>query len=135
MSDTGIHSNEIHQHGAETIGNARLAEAYRSSTVRLFTHRLTAIAEVPGFERLRDTGREIKRHTIENLDFYLNQFADSVERNGGKMHWASTAADVCRIVVDIVKQLGGAGSGEGQDHGGRGSGAEPRAGGGGDSPH
>ena len=81
-----------------------MAEAYRSSTVRLFTHRLKAIAEVPGFERLRDAGREVKRHTIENLDYYLAQFADSVERNGGKMHWASTAAEVCRIVVDIVQR-------------------------------
>ena len=63
-----------------------------------------AIAEVPGFERLRDAGREVKRHTIENLDYYLNQFAGNVERNGGKMHWAFTAADVCRIVVDIVQQ-------------------------------
>jgi len=104
MSDTGVHSNEIHQSGAETIGNARLAEAYRSSTVRLYTHRLQAIAEVPGFARLRDVGREVKRHTIENLDYYLAQFADSVERNGGKMHWASTADEACRIVVDIVRQ-------------------------------
>jgi len=106
MSDTGIHSNEIHISGSETIGNPRLAEAYRSSTLRLFTHRLNSIPEVPGFERLRDAGREVKRHTIENLDYYLAQFADSVERNGGKMHWASTADEVCRIVVDIVKQSG-----------------------------
>src|SRR5208282_762260 len=101
---TGVHSNEIHQSGAETIGNARLAEAYRSSTMRLFTHRLNAIGEVPGFERLRDAGRELKRHTIENLDYYLTQFAGNVERNGAKMHWASNAAEVCRIVVDIVQQ-------------------------------
>ena len=70
----------------------------------MFTHRLQAIAEVPGFDRLRDTGREVKRHTIENLDYYLAQFADNVERNGGKVHWASTAAEVCRIVVDIVQR-------------------------------
>jgi L-lactate dehydrogenase complex protein LldF len=104
MSDIDVHSNDIHIDGAETIANPRLAEAYRSSTVRLFNHRLQAIAEVPGFERLRDAGREVKRHTIENLDYYLGQFADSVERNGGKMHWASTADEVCRIVVDIVKR-------------------------------
>jgi L-lactate dehydrogenase complex protein LldF len=104
MSDTGIHSDEIHQIGGQTIANPRLAEAYRSSTLRLFTHRLGALPEVPGFDRLRDAGREVKRHTIENLDHYLNQFADSVERNGGVMHWASTAAEVCQIVVDIVKR-------------------------------
>src|ERR1022692_4420542 len=104
MSDTGIHSNEIHKGGAATIANPRLAEAYRSSTVRLFTHRLAAIGEVPGFERLRDLGREVKRQTIENLDYYVTQFADSVERNGGKVHWASTADEVCRTVVDIVQR-------------------------------
>ncbi len=104
MADTGIHSNEIHQIGSQTVANPRLAEAYRSSTLRLFTHRLQSLAEVPGFDRLRDTAREVKRHTIENLDYYLAQFADNVERNGGKMHWASTAAEVCSIVVGIVQQ-------------------------------
>jgi len=104
MADFDVHSNEIHQLGSETIANPRLAEAYRSSALRLFTHRLNAIGEVPGFERLRDLGREVKRHTIENLDYYLAQFADSVERNGGKVHWASTGSEVCRIVVDIVQE-------------------------------
>jgi len=104
MSDIDVHINDIHQGGAATIANPRLAEAYRSSTMRLFTHRLGAIELVPGFDRLRDLGREVKRQTIENLDYFLNQFADSVERNGGKVHWASDSADVCRIVVDIVKQ-------------------------------
>jgi len=101
---TDVHSNEIHQNAAKTIANARLAEAYRSSTVRLTTHRSMAFQEVPGFERLRDAAREVKRHTIEHLDHYLEQFADNVERNGGKVHWAATAAEVCRVVVDIVQR-------------------------------
>ncbi len=106
MPEIDVHSSEIHQNGAATVANPRLAEAYRSSTMRLFTHRLAAIAEVPGFERLRDLGREIKRQTIENLDYYLNQFADSVERNGGKVHWAADGEEVCRIVTEIVRQAG-----------------------------
>src|SRR5689334_8872483 len=106
MSEIDVHLNDIHQRGAATIANPRLAEAYRSSTMRLFTHRLGAIELVPGFDRLRDLARELKRQTIENLDYFLNQFADSVESNGGKVHWASDSADVCRIVLDIVKQAG-----------------------------
>src|ERR1039458_4487921 len=107
MPDFDVHSNEIHKDGAATIANPRLAEAYRSSTTRVFTHRLTAIAEVPGFDRLLDLGREVKRQTIENLDYYLAQFADSVERNGSKVHWATTADEVCRTVVEIVQRAGG----------------------------
>ena len=97
-----VYSNDIHIGGEETIADPRLAEAYRSSTVRLFNHRKQALEEVPGFERLRDLARELKRHTIENLDYYLAQFADGVERNGGTVHWATTAQDVCRIVVEIA---------------------------------
>jgi L-lactate dehydrogenase complex protein LldF len=106
MADTGIHSNEIHAGASRTLGNARLLEAYRTSTLRLYTHRLAAISEVPGFERLRDRAREVKREVIEHLDSYLAQFADNVERNGGKVHWASTAEEVCRIVVDIARRSG-----------------------------
>ncbi len=46
MDDTGIHSNEIHAGASRTLGNARLLEAYRASTLRLYTHRLQAISEV-----------------------------------------------------------------------------------------
>jgi L-lactate dehydrogenase complex protein LldF len=106
MSDTGIHSNEIHQGARQTLGNARLEEAYRASTLRLLSHRELAISEVPGFERLRDRAREVKRHTIEHLDYYLAQFADQVEQNGGRVYWASTAQEVCQIVVDIAHRSG-----------------------------
>jgi L-lactate dehydrogenase complex protein LldF len=104
MADTGVHSNEIHEAASQTLGNASLAEAYRSSALRLYTHRLQALGELPGFERLRDQAREVKHQAIEHLDFYLAQFASNVERNGGKMHWASTGAEVCKIVVDIAQQ-------------------------------
>jgi L-lactate dehydrogenase complex protein LldF len=106
MDDTGIHSNEIHAGASRTLGNARLLEAYRASTLRLYTHRLQAISEVPGFERLCDRAREVKREVIEHLDSYLAQFADNVERHGGQVHWASTAEEVCRIVVDIAHRSG-----------------------------
>jgi L-lactate dehydrogenase complex protein LldF len=99
-----LNSADIHEAGSATMANPGLAEAYRSSTVRLYTHRLAAISEVPGFDGLRDMAREVKRHTIENLDYYLAQFTDEVERSGGKVHWAATADEVCRIVLNIVQQ-------------------------------
>ena len=102
--ETVVQIGSIHERGAETVADPRLAEAYRSSTVRLYTHRLQALTEVPGFERLRETARAVKRHTIENLDFYLAQFADNVERHGAHVHWASSAEEVCRIAVEVVKK-------------------------------
>ena len=106
MSDTGVHSNEVHELGNKNLADPHLQEAYRSSTLRLYTHRLEAIGEVPGWERLRERARELKREVIEHLDFYLEQFADQVERNGGKVHWAETADEACRIVLEIARQCG-----------------------------
>ncbi|MGH9400981.1 MAG: LutB/LldF family L-lactate oxidation iron-sulfur protein [Terriglobia bacterium] len=106
MPETGVQSSHIHERATQTLGNARLQEAYRSSTLRLYTHRIQAIGMVPGFEPLRDRARALKREVIEHLDEYLAQFADNVERGGGKVHWALDAEDVCRIVREIAQKAG-----------------------------
>jgi len=106
MRDTGVHSHQVHELGNKALGDAHLQEAYRSSTLRLYTHRREAISEVPGFERLRERAQALKRQVMEHLDFYLEQFADNVERQGGKAHWAATAEEVCAIVRDIAERAG-----------------------------
>lgn len=109
MSDTGVYSNEIHERGNKTLADPHLQEAYRSSTLRLFTHRLESIPAVPGWERLRDRARELKQEVMEHLDDYLEQFAASVERRGGKVHWAATAEEACTIILEIAQQCGARG--------------------------
>jgi L-lactate dehydrogenase complex protein LldF len=106
MSETGVQSGEIHERGNVAMGDAHLQEAYRSSTLRLYSHRLEAIGQVPGFDRLRDRGRELKHEVMEHLDFYLAQFADNVERNGGKVHWGRTSEEACSVVIDLAKRAG-----------------------------
>ncbi len=106
MIEVGVQSNEIHERARKALADARLQEAFRSSTLRLYGNRLQAVAEVPGFERLRHRAREIKREVMDHLDRYLEQFAKSVEQRGGKVHWATTSTEACEIVVGIAKQVG-----------------------------
>ena len=106
MSETGVHSSAIHERAHKAMGDAHLQEAYRSSTLRLYSHRLQAIGQVPGFEPLRDRARELKREVMDHLDHYLAQFADNVERQGGKVHWARTGEEACAIVKEIVRSAG-----------------------------
>jgi len=106
MHDTGVHSNEIHELGKQAMADAHLEEAYRSSTLRLYTHRLEAIGGVPGWERLRERAQALKREVMEHLDYYLEQFADRFERCGGEVHWASTAAEACAMVREIAERAG-----------------------------
>ncbi|MFB3921068.1 MAG: LutB/LldF family L-lactate oxidation iron-sulfur protein [Terriglobia bacterium] len=106
MSEEPVTSNAIHEHAEQALADAHLQEAYRSSTLRLYSHRLQAITEVPGWQRLRDRAQALKREVMQNLDFYLMQFADRVEQNGGKVHWAATAEEACTIVRKIAEQSG-----------------------------
>jgi L-lactate dehydrogenase complex protein LldF len=106
MSGTGVQSNSIHELGRHVLDDAHLTEAYRSSTLRLYDHRLHAIGEVPGFEKLRDRARALKREVITNLDYYVDQFATQVERQGGHVHWAAGAKEACSIVVELARRAG-----------------------------
>ena len=56
------------------------------------------------WEQLRDAASAIKRHTVTHLDHYLNQFAESAERNGVHVHWAKDAEEFNAIVLDILRQ-------------------------------
>ena len=55
---------------------------------------------------MRERAREIKAHTIENLDHYLEMAADNVRRAGGKVFFAPTAEDARRYVVDLASSRG-----------------------------
>ncbi len=106
MSETGIQSEAIHERAHKTLQDAHLQGAYRSSTLRLYNHRLTAIGLVPGFEQARERGRELKRQVMDHLDEYLAQFADNVERQGGHVHWARTGKEACAMVTELVQKAG-----------------------------
>ncbi len=57
-------------------------------------------------DRLRDHAKHIKEHTLAHLDRYLQELEASVQNRGGHVHWAATADDARRIVVDIARQTG-----------------------------
>jgi L-lactate dehydrogenase complex protein LldF len=53
---------------------------------------------------LRDHAKRLKEHTLAHLGEYLQQLEASVQRLGGHVHWAASAADARRIVVDIARR-------------------------------
>jgi len=61
-------------------------------------------AELPDGEELRDQAREIKRHTINNLDQYLTQLEANVVGHGGTVHWARNGEEARRIVLDLARR-------------------------------
>jgi L-lactate dehydrogenase complex protein LldF len=94
------------QNAHEALGNASLQKALSNSRPQFMARRGAAIAALPEFEALRDTARDIKNHTLANLDFYLETFAANVEAAGGHVHWCPTANDARAAVLDICRKAG-----------------------------
>jgi L-lactate dehydrogenase complex protein LldF len=61
---------------------------------------------MPDWQELREAGRQIRQHTMENLDFYLEEFEANCTRAGGVVHWARDAAEARQIIVSLVKASG-----------------------------
>ena len=86
------------------LADARLQKALVFTRPTFSLRRAAAVAALPEFERLRDIGRDIKNHALENLDFYLETWADNVERSGGHVHWCSTADEARAAVLEICRK-------------------------------
>ncbi|MGH7212202.1 MAG: LUD domain-containing protein, partial [Acetobacteraceae bacterium] len=95
------------QNARAALADAGLQKALARNNPQLQARRAAAVAALPEFERLREIGRDIKNHTLANLDFYLETFAANVERAGGHVHWCADA-DAARAAVLAICQKAGA---------------------------
>jgi L-lactate dehydrogenase complex protein LldF len=88
------------------LDSAGLQKALAFSKPQFMARRARAVGDLPEFEALRDTGRTIKNHALNHLDFYLGAYADKVEAAGGHVHWCSTADDARAAVLKICQEAG-----------------------------
>lgn len=68
--------------------------------------RAQAVSEYGDFEALRNSGQEIKDHTLAHLDYYLERHEAAVQRNGGQVHWARDSGEARRIILEICERVG-----------------------------
>lgn len=68
--------------------------------------RLKALEEVEDFEALKASAQQAKQKALQNWANNLETFESNVIRNGGQVHWAETANDLCDIVLNIANSVG-----------------------------
>ena len=88
------------------LSNPNLQQAMRSVGTGFVGKRATARSAVPEFDDIRDAARDMKNHVLEHLDLYLETYEEQVTGAGGHVHWAETAEDMQRIVIDICRATG-----------------------------
>ncbi|HEY2875373.1 MAG TPA: LutB/LldF family L-lactate oxidation iron-sulfur protein [Reyranella sp.] len=89
----------------DALRDANLQDSLSKLKVGFSERRRQAVERLPEFETLRDRARDIKNHTLANLDFYLEEFERKVIGLGGHVHWAPTAEDARRIIADLCKSV------------------------------
>jgi len=90
----------------DTLSDSRLQLAIYTATGRLKESRINTVAPgvLPDYQELRSQANAVKKHTIENLDFYLEQFESSVTAHGGQVVWCKDATEVSDFVLGLARQ-------------------------------
>jgi L-lactate dehydrogenase complex protein LldF len=88
------------------LGDATLQQAMTNLKTGFVARRAAVVALLPEWEKLRDAGIAIKKHTLAHLDYYLEEFERQVVAQGGKVHWCRDAAEANATVLTICRALG-----------------------------
>lgn len=56
------------------------------------------------FENLRQHVKQLRQHSLENLDHYLTRFEQEAVQNGNRVHFAEDGDELNSIVLDICQQ-------------------------------
>ena len=100
-----ITSPDFVDNSQKALLNSDLQIALGKVKTGLVEKRASVTQELPEFESLRDQAREIKNHTLEHIDLYLEAYEKKVTESGGKVHWAETAHDARNIILNICNSV------------------------------
>ena len=98
-----ITSPNFKQNLHKALADSDLQAALEHVKSGFIEKRAKAAQNLPEFEKLRDQAREIKDHTLNHIDLYLEAYEKKVTESGGKVHWAETAEDARNIILNICK--------------------------------
>ena len=93
---------------AAAVADAKLQGTLRKVMGHFDEARREAIDEITPevWEDLRERAKEIKNHTINNLDYYLGMLHDKVLQNGGQIHFARDSSQANDIIARLVRSRG-----------------------------
>ena len=100
-----VKTSEFSRASALSIKDPQLQRALSRVGSGFDQSRRDAIDEVTQevWETWREEARNIKVHTLDHLDYYLEMVYDNVTKAGGEVHFANTAEQANEIVAQLVR--------------------------------
>jgi L-lactate dehydrogenase complex protein LldF len=96
----------FNERGRRAVQDRELHDAVALAAGKFVTGRNAVLNALPNAPELRESAYRIKQETMANLDRYLEQMADAVERRGGNVFFAEDGEDVVRYVGDLARRRG-----------------------------
>ena len=96
-------TSSLSSRSSSALSDEILQGALKRATSLFIERRAEAITSVTDWEALRLRARAVKEHTINHLDYYLEQLVEKVKDQGGNVHWARTAGDVSDYIVALAR--------------------------------
>ncbi len=92
----------------QTLADPNLQQAVYTATGRLIAKRKNAIGRdlFPEYQDYRTRANRLKQHTIENLDYYLEQVESAVSGNGGKVVFCRDGGEAGDFILNLAKGRG-----------------------------
>lgn len=81
-------------------------EAIKSAQDTIVGNRDRLVAEAGIWEELRLEGAYIRNHVLENLDYYIREFATNAAATGAHVYFAPTAEDAVEKALEIFEEVG-----------------------------
>ncbi|WP_366248038.1 LutB/LldF family L-lactate oxidation iron-sulfur protein [Terribacillus aidingensis] len=81
-----------------------MRDAVAGAQERLRTRRLDAAEELGNWEEWRSHGEEIRQHTLDHLDYYLQELSENLQKRGGYVFFAATAEEANDYVKGLVRE-------------------------------
>src|ERR1044071_2254270 len=99
-----LSSETFRENAKAALADAHLRGALKNATSLFGERRKSAAAGLPNWEELRNQARAIKDDVPSHLDKYLEEFVQTAESRGAKIHWARDAAEanaiICRLAAE-----------------------------------
>ncbi|MDG5786460.1 LutB/LldF family L-lactate oxidation iron-sulfur protein [Evansella sp. AB-P1] len=84
------------------INDSFMRQAVVEAQGRLEGRKTETTEELGNWEEWRDLAEEIRQHTLENLDYYLEQFVENVSKQGGHVFFAETTDEANDYIKSVV---------------------------------
>ena len=98
-------TSQFKQNAARALADEQLQKALGNVKQGFIDKRQMAADKLPEFEALRDAARDIKNHTLEHLDLYLEAYEEKVRRPAARA-FRRNAEEARDIILDICREAG-----------------------------